>query len=91
MSLTTAPIGLYVRAWFQKCNLCCIQVTTDKKQLASVENQLRISKRQLDDLHQELRELDTAQITRYTSDCNDDAVKGSGGKSLFLRAPVICV
>jgi len=55
-------------------------VTTDKKQLASVENQLRLSKRQLDDLHQELRELDAAQITRYISDNRqDDTMKGAGG------------
>ena len=55
------------------------KATTDKKQLASIENQLRLSKRQLDDLHQELRELDAAQITRYTIDNADERLKGSGG------------
>ena len=56
-----------------------LQATNDKKQLASLENMLRISNRQLDDLHQELRELDAAQITRFTSDGSNDHMAGSGG------------
>uniref|UniRef100_F6QIR4 protein kinase C n=1 Tax=Ciona intestinalis TaxID=7719 RepID=F6QIR4_CIOIN len=54
------------------------KATTDKKQLSSMENMLRISNRQLEDLHQELRELDAAQITRSISDNLDD-YKSSGG------------
>uniref|UniRef100_F6QIZ5 protein kinase C n=1 Tax=Ciona intestinalis TaxID=7719 RepID=F6QIZ5_CIOIN len=53
------------------------KATTDKKQLSSMENMLRISNRQLEDLHQELRELDAAQITRSISDNLDD-YKSSG-------------
>ena len=56
-----------------------MQATTDKKQLASIENQLRRSNRQLEDLQQELRELDAAQITRYTSDKTVASLKGSSG------------
>ncbi|CAK8674500.1 unnamed protein product [Clavelina lepadiformis] len=53
-----------------------LKATTDKKQLASLENMLRISNRQLDDLHQELRELDAAQITRSIDDHQTDASSG---------------
>ena len=67
--------------------ITCHQATSEKKQLASLENMLRISNRQLDDLHQELQELNAAQITRFTSDGFTDRVKGSGGNSLCL--PVV--
>lgn len=40
---------------------------------------LRISNRQLDDLHQELQELNAAQITRFTSAGFNERIKESGG------------
>jgi len=49
------------------------KVTTDKKQLMEVENALRISNRQLDDLHQELRELEASQLTRSASIKTDES------------------
>ena len=44
---------------------------------------LRISNRQLEDLHQELRELDAAQITRFTND-NIPHMSGSGGDDTIV-------
>ena len=61
-----------------------MQATSDKKQLANVENMLRISNRQLEDLHQELRELDAAQITRYTSDGYSGDAGGIEGSTIFV-------
>jgi len=60
-----------------------MKATTDKKQLANLENMLRVSNRQLEDLHQELRELDAAQLTRFTgvtTDNSADVLKQSGGR-----------
>nr|CAB3264914.1 serine/threonine-protein kinase N2-like [Phallusia mammillata] len=51
-----------------------LKATADKKQIAPLEGMLRVSNRQLDDLHQELRELDAAQLTRPTMHSSDSTV-----------------
>ena len=47
------------------------QATTDKKQLANVENILKKSNRKLEELQQEMNELDAYQIAK-SSDGSDE-------------------
>lgn len=49
-----------------------LQATTDKKQLANVENILKKSNRKLEELQQEMGELDAYQIEK-SSDGSDEA------------------
>ena len=50
-----------------------------------VENALRISNRQLDDLHQELRELEASQLTRSASIKTDESRIGKEIKNIFQQ------
>ena len=49
----------------------------DKKQLMKVENKLQICNKKLEDLHEELRELEAAQLTRSTSIKENDGDTGN--------------